>query len=100
MTAQQICDLLNDASDLDPEGVRNMFLHAFPVTDELSNHPTIPCFGSEECPDGIAKLRILGLLNGIAAIDGELIMMREDFSQPFPCVEFHVVDRAMRSNAE
>lgn len=73
MTAQQIVDLLNDALRCDPDGVHELMEKRAACSEALVNHPTIICCRADESADGSPYFRVLGLLNGIAAIDGELI---------------------------
>ena len=75
MTAQQIVDLLNEAVLLDRDGIYELMKQRAPINDALLDHPTIQCWGRDESSDGVARFGPLGLLNGIAAIDGELIEM-------------------------
>ena len=72
MTTQQIVDLLNEAFKIDPAAVDALLQLCVPVNKELMNHPTIQIMTKNDKWE-FPVLRLIGLLNGIAAIDGEII---------------------------
>jgi hypothetical protein len=73
MTVQQIVDLLNDAVKCDAVGIAALISQRVPCNDALANHPTIQCVCPETPKTDDCRVGLVGLLNGIAAIDGELI---------------------------
>jgi hypothetical protein len=82
MTAQEIVDLLNEAFDLDPAAVQAMLGLGVPCNAELAAHPTIP-MGEKY---GGKCLSVMGLLRGIAALDGagiEAVADSEGFLEGF-----------------
>jgi len=70
MTAQQIVDLLNEVVVLDKAAIHCLIVNRVPCNDMLAVHPRIQVDGSQasHCSVGL-----LGLLNGIADLDDELI---------------------------
>lgn len=68
-STQAIVDLLNEAIRLDKAAIPVLMFHRVAVNAGITNHPTIVCAprgnSSTLCP--------LGLLNGIASLDGDII---------------------------
>lgn len=72
MTTQQIVDLLNEVNARDGVGL-GALLSRTVDGQALADHPTIPV-GPPWCTKGPAIVfSVMGLLNGIAAIDGQVI---------------------------
>jgi hypothetical protein len=62
---------VNDAVRRDPAAMAEAIRHSIPVNDALADHPLIVSWvGYEDEP---ARCGLLGLLNGIMALDGEKI---------------------------
>jgi hypothetical protein len=74
ITAQKIVDLLNELVALDPGragSVHRLFETRFSASAALIDHPTCPVYvGDDLWP----VFGILGVLNGIAAMEGKLIV--------------------------
>lgn len=70
MTAQQVVDLLNEAVGIDPAAMGAIVKGRVPCAEGFADHPAIQV-GDDDA--GVLELGPMGLLNGIAAIDGELI---------------------------
>jgi hypothetical protein len=79
MTAQQIVDLLNEAARLDPRAMQTLLGLRVPCAEEFEEHPSIQI---GQALEGYLSLGLLGILNGIAALDGELIESRFNFDGP------------------
>ena len=73
--AQQIVDLLNEAAKLDPGAIHLLCANHVPCNKALGDHPTIPVSAMQE---KYFSVGMLGILNGIAAMDGEVIEMLFD----------------------
>jgi len=76
MTAEQIVDLLNEIHALDPKVLKPLIETRVPCNQAIVDHPTITVDG--ESPTGPCTVGLLGILEGIAGIDGKLIAMRSD----------------------
>lgn len=76
MTTQQIVDVLNDALETDPQAVKLLTGFAVPCNEAMGNHPAIQVRVSE---DKNHSVRIIGILNAIAAIDKKIIW--EDYEK-------------------
>ena len=77
MNTQQIVDVLNEAFEADPNAIDAMLQLCVPVNDELRDHPTIQIMTKNDNSD-FPVLRLIGLLNGIAALDGDKIAVEYD----------------------
>lgn len=63
VTAQQVCDLLNEAAHLDADAIRSLVASRVYCNDALNAHATIQtgrCVNGGHCEVGI-----LGILNGL-----------------------------------
>ena len=72
MTTQQIVDLLNDAYKADPNAIDALLCASIPCNNNLVNHPSIQIRAKNNNGD-FPVIGILGLLNGIVAIDDDII---------------------------
>ena len=71
MTTQQIVDLLNEALKFEPGTIDVLTCFHMPVfSQELKDHPTIQVRCEDKEGIGKCSLSMLGILNGIAGIDG------------------------------
>ena len=66
VTAEQVAQLLNEALDLDAEGINALFNHRVPVNTGFTHHPTIQVLQFTGQPP---TLGVLGLLNGMFGVD-------------------------------
>jgi len=75
MKTEQIVTLLNKAADLDPAAVHSLICNRVPCNAALGEHATIQVGAQMGDRDGCPLLIVglLGILNGIAALDGDLI---------------------------
>jgi hypothetical protein len=73
-STQAIVDLLNEALRCDPAALSVLLFHRVAVNKRITDHPTIICAprgnSSTLCP--------LGLLNGVAGLDGDIIEAQYD----------------------
>lgn len=72
MTSDQIVDLLNEALALDPAAIDSLLCTSIPANKGLMEHKTIQVLTKNKNND-FPVLRVLGLINGIAGIDGDII---------------------------
>lgn len=74
MTAQGILDLLNEMYRLDPGAVHQLVMNHTTCNQALAEHPSIEV-GKRETTDGRVyySVGLLGVLNGIARVDGKTI---------------------------
>lgn len=70
MTVQQIVDLLNEAVAADPVAMRRLIRGSARANDALVDHPRIVCWSGNEASGGAPVANWLGLLIGIASLDG------------------------------
>lgn len=73
--AQEVILYLNEILALDPNAVLNLCEHRVVVNDQLAGHPTTQIaviedvgYGSEDLPQGVLGLGILGILNGLVGV--------------------------------
>lgn len=73
MTAQQICDVLNQAFEADSSAMHMLNCLRVPCNDAMAKHPTIQV--RETSADDLCAhtVSFLGLLNAMTAMDGEII---------------------------
>lgn len=74
ITAQKIVDMLNELLALDPGVVHALSEHRVPLSNPqpFLDHPDVVPYG--ESDDGPMSLGMLGVLNGIAHMTGDLIL--------------------------
>ena len=72
MTAQEIVDVLNNLFETDPNAIDALMCNRVPVNEDLLEHPTAMCHVKNEGCD-FPTIGLLGVLQAIVGIDGELI---------------------------
>ncbi len=76
MTTQQIVDLFNELHGLDPDFLLPLIETRLPCNQAIADHPTVVVDGDDV--GGPWRVGLLGILEGIAGIDGQLIGMLVD----------------------
>ena len=69
VTLDKVVDLLNQALELDPEAINELFSTRVVCKDGLADHPTIQVFTDKE--RGFSRVGLIGIINGIFGIDNE-----------------------------
>lgn len=72
MTATQIVGLLNELFKIDPGAIDALLCNRVPVNKEMLDHPTAMC-DTKNTNGDFPTIGLLGIVNAIAALDGELI---------------------------
>lgn len=97
MTAQQIVDLLNELLALDPVAINSLVKNRVPCNQALADHPTVTVDdGVWESGESWFTVGLLGILEGVAGIDGKLIASIDDDEKGivgFKLIEFSDVNR-------
>lgn len=68
VTVDDVITLLHQAVALDPAAMQELVNHRVLCNEWLAVHPTIQVH-SEERPDAVARVGLLGILNGIFGCD-------------------------------
>jgi hypothetical protein len=63
---QDVINLLNEASKLDPAAIRALIKNRVPCSGGLADHPTIQVDTTE---DGEPRVGMLGVINGLFGVD-------------------------------
>ena len=92
MTAQQIVDLLNELLETDIQAIRHLFGNRVACNQAMADHPSVTVDGPG--PNGPFTLGVLGLLEGIAGIDGKLIASVTSDEHYGAIVGFKLIDFA------
>jgi hypothetical protein len=69
LSVRQIVAVLNDAVALDAHAMQTLVEKRVPCNSKMAHSPTIQCSDDQLC----FTVGMLGILNAIAAVDGELI---------------------------
>lgn len=64
--ADEVCDLLNEALNMDPNCINDLVSHRVQCNDKIANHPTIQV--RQYIDDKYPKLGLIGLINGMFGI--------------------------------
>jgi hypothetical protein len=72
MNVEKIVDLLNELYFLDPELMRQLTVRRVPCNRALADHPTVTVLSPNEA-DPPYSCGLLGVINGIAGLDGRVI---------------------------
>ncbi len=91
MTTANIVEFLNSLLEWDRLSIGELIRNRVPCNDALVSHPTVPCFSREETGN-VNRVGVLGLLNGIAAMDNGRAIGAE-FDPDGILVRFHLVSR-------
>lgn len=88
ITAQKIVDLLNELTAADPGrfgAMHQLCEHRVPACPAITDHQTVPV--SLERVGAPFQIGMLGVLNGIAALEGKVIMAHYDEQYVLGCAE-------------
>ena len=72
MKTQDIVNVLNDLFKTDPQAIDALLCAVTPANLSLINHPTAMCRSKNENGD-FPTFGILGIINAIASVDGDII---------------------------
>jgi len=68
VTPYDVCDLLNELFELDPDMVNELIKARVPCNEKISSHPTVQVRAYKGEPNTV---NIIGILNGIFGADDE-----------------------------
>src|SRR6185312_14369952 len=86
MRSQQIVDLLNELHGLDPTFLDTLIEHRVPCNKAIEDHPSVTVHA--EKPEDPGVVGLLGIIEGIVGIDGDIIMA--DYDADKKLIGFHL----------